>query len=249
MGFFHPFHFLSLFSCTLVTLCWSCLGSFHVLLTKWKQEERTWCRQGQNSPMNSLFNTAAILSIGLNFTETCLSWKQTVRQHVAPSEARELAQLCCAHGVMCVWRCLLPGFLKSSPEIQGGWERRHQEQQEHSLSWKVCGATPARQGCGALGRHMAQWGWQGCPGKGCPPCSCSANTATRHWGWAGCCPGSSELSTKKLQFFWTNWLPPEIRLCLHLFYFSCFISVGFKGTGVLTFPMKGTLLSPVSPLR
>lgn len=91
--------------------------------------------QARAEQPHELSNTAAILSIRLNFTETFLLCKEGARQHVVPSEAREVPWLCCVHGVLCVWRRLLWGSLKSSPENQGGEERRHkEEQQEHRLN-------------------------------------------------------------------------------------------------------------------
>lgn len=222
MGFFHPFHFLSLFL-HLGYLLLELLGLFPYILMNMLQV-------GQNSPMSSLFNIAATLSIRLNFTETCLSWKEAVRQHLVPSESREVPQLCCVHGVMCVWSCLLWGFLKSSPKKPGFQERRQQEeQQEQSLSRKVSGIDPASEGCGALGWHSAGWG---CPGRGHPPRACSANTATG-LGWL--LSRQLRAQHKKAAIFLDQLVSTEIRLCLHLFYFGCFISVEFKGTGVLTF--------------
>lgn len=90
-------------------------------------------------------------------------------------------------------------------------------------------------GCGALGRHMAQCRRTGVPGEGA--------SSLLLLGKRGCAPSGmgwllsrqGRAQHKKAAILLDQLVSTEVRLCLHLFYFGCFISVGLKGTGVLTF--------------
>lgn len=115
---------------------------------------------------------------------------------------------------------------QKTQEVKRGGTKRNGR---NSLSWKICGITPAREGV-----------WS--PGKAHGTVQADRD-ALRLLSKHGCAPsGTGWLLTrqvraqhKKATILLDQLVSTEIRLCLRLVYFGCFISVGFKGTGVFTF--------------
>lgn len=162
---------------------------------------------------------------------------------------------------MCGWRCLLWGFLKSSPEEQMRLKEKAPKgtagtQPELKDLWdKLC---PAK-GCGALGTFT--WHIAGC-------------TEVPEWGLGRGPPHLHGARLTWLRAFWTGLAAVQAgqssaqkscdssgpiglyrnKQCLHLLYFSCvLLLLGLRGQeflhSLLTGEMvKGTPLSPVSPL-